>query len=217
MTGGGPGAKNPLRSSRSSFCVTDVESPCSKPSPSGKTPSFNIHADGHAGRTRSAEAAEATVLSSITSAEFPHLYALREELRAWRFLQLDPVAMRRPSPTTASELLDPDGANLATVLARIQAETSAASRPHGAIADIAADLAALIPGALDLKVVEDTQSREYRVDIGMRGGPPFSSRVVSDGTLRVLALLTLLHDPRQRGSFASRSRRMASTRSGSAP
>src|SRR5262249_8492134 len=38
---------------------------------------FNIHQDGRAGRTRPAEAAEATVLSSITSAEYPHLYALR--------------------------------------------------------------------------------------------------------------------------------------------
>ena len=33
----------------------------------------------------------------------------------------------------------------------------------------------------------------------MRDRQPFSSRVVSDGTLRVLALLTLMHDPRQRG------------------
>ena len=33
----------------------------------------------------------------------------------------------------------------------------------------------------------------------MRDGIPFTSRVISDGTLRVLALLTLLHDPRHRG------------------
>jgi predicted ATPase len=161
--------------------------------------SFQIHADGHAGRTRSAEAAEATVLSSITSAEFPHLYALREELRSWRFLQLDPVAMRRPSPTNAPEQLEPGGANLATVLARIQAETATPERPKGVIADIAADLASLIAGAVDLSVTEDAQGREYRLDVQMRGGPPFSSRVISDGTLRVLALLALLHDPRYRG------------------
>ena len=59
--------------------------------------------------------------------------------------------------------------------------------------------AALIPGVLDLYVAEDTQNREYRIDVGIRSGPPFSSRVVSDGTLRVLALLTLLHDPKHRG------------------
>ena len=33
----------------------------------------------------------------------------------------------------------------------------------------------------------------------MRDGLPFTSRVISDGTLRILALLTLLHDPRHRG------------------
>lgn len=161
--------------------------------------SFEIHQDGSAGRTRSAEAAEATVLSSFTSAEFPHLYALREELRSWRFLQLDPVALRRPSPTTAPEALEPDGSNLATVLARIQAETKSEARPRGALSDIAADLAALIPGVVDVAVEEDLKNREYRIDLLMRDEPPFSSRVVSDGTLRALALLTLLHDPKHGG------------------
>jgi len=33
----------------------------------------------------------------------------------------------------------------------------------------------------------------------MRESPPLISRVISDGTLRVLALLTLLNDPKHRG------------------
>ncbi len=163
------------------------------------TASFEIHQDGRAGRKRSAEAAEATVLSSITSAEFPHLYALREELRSWRFLQLDPVLLRRPSPTTAAEALEPDASNLPTVLARIKAETATESQPKGVLADIAADLSSLIPGVIDLDVEEDLKNREHKIEVCMREGPPFSSRVVSDGTLRILALLTLLHDPRHRG------------------
>lgn len=162
--------------------------------------SFHIHQDGSAGRTRSAEAAESTVLSSITSAEFPHLYALREELRSWRFLQLDLGALRRPSSTTAEDvLLESDGSNLATVLARLEAETRSANQPKGVLADIAADLASLIPGIVDLTVVEDKASHEYRIDIAVREGMSFSARVVSDGTIRTLALLTLLHDPRLRG------------------
>jgi predicted ATPase len=139
------------------------------------------------------------VLSSITGAEFPHLYALREEMRSWRFLQLNPVVMRRPSSTTAPEVLEPDGSNLATVLARIQAETTTPERPRGALADIAAALGELIPGILDVAIVEDVQNREFRVDLSTRTGSSFSSRVVSDGTLRILALLTLLHDPKHRG------------------
>ena len=166
---------------------------------SGGKRSFKINQDGRKGRTRPAEAAEATVLSSITSAEFPHLYALREEMRSWRFLQLDPNALRRPSSTTAALELEPDGANLATVLARIQAETATETRPKGDLADIAADLTSLIPGVVGVRIEEDEKNREYRIDIDMRDGHPFSSRVVSDGTLRVLALLTLLHDPKHRG------------------
>ena len=160
---------------------------------------FQILADGQAGRTHSATNAEATVLSSITSAEFPHLFAIREEMRLMRFLQLDPRQLRRPSSTTAALELEPDGANLATVLARIQALSATLSQPKGVIADIAADLASLIPGVVDVIVEEDQKDREYRIDIGYADQPPFSSRVVSDGTLRVLALLTILHDPQHRG------------------
>jgi predicted ATPase len=162
-------------------------------------PSFEIHHDMHAGRVRPAEAAEATVLSSMGSAEFPHLYALREELRSWRFLQLDPAALRRPSPTIAPEMLEPDGSNLAAVLARIQAETRTDERPRGALTDIAADLGDVISGVNGISVEEDERNREYRVNVALRDGLPFSSRVVSDGTLRVLALLTVLHDPKHGG------------------
>ena len=160
---------------------------------------FQILVDGQVSRTHSATNAEATVLSSITSAEFPHLYAIHEEMRSWRFLQLDPTQLRRPSPTTAPLVLEPDGSNLATVLARIQAQTATDCQPKGAIADIAADLTTLIPGVVDLNISFDTKNKEYQIEIGMRDGITFSSRVVSDGTLRVLALLTLLRDPQHRG------------------
>ena len=61
---------------------------------------FRLAQEGRQGRKRelSADAAEATVLSSITSAaDFPLLYALRKEIESWRFLQLDPASLRMPS------------------------------------------------------------------------------------------------------------------------
>jgi len=76
---------------------------------------FHIHQDIQKGRSRPANAAEATILSSITNADYPHLYALREELRNWRFLQLNPIALRRPSAMIAAEKLLPDGSNLPSV------------------------------------------------------------------------------------------------------
>lgn len=165
----------------------------------GDTPTFYIHQDPTGGRTRSATAAETTILSSMTSAEFPHLFALREELRSWRFLALDPASLRKPSPKNAPELLESDGSNLPTVLARIEAETRTDVRPVGALADIGADLSELISGVANVNVEDDEANRKYRIQITVGGDYPFSSEVVSDGTLRVLALLTMLHDPRHRG------------------
>ncbi len=135
----------------------------------------------------------------MTTAEFPHLYALRDELGSLRYLQLDPAAERRPSSLDVADVLEPDGSNLAAVLYRIKAETATPTEPKGAIADVLADLSEIVPGVIDLNVVRDEQRREYRLDIKVRDGLELSSRVVSDGTLRVLALMTLLHDPAQRG------------------
>lgn len=160
---------------------------------------FHVHQDGHQGRLRPAKAASASVLSTITNADFPHLFAVREELRNWRLLQLDPTMLRLPSPEGAADTLQPDGANLAAVLARIKQNTARPDQPAGALVAIAAELNALIPGIKSLDATFDDASREYRARLTMRDGVPFSSHVVSDGTLRVLALLTMLHDPRHRG------------------
>ena len=81
----------------------------------------------------------------------------------------------------------------------IKAETADDDRPNGVLDDIAAELNGLIPGVERLAVALDSSSREYRIELTQRDGIPFNARVVSDGTLRVLALLTLLHDPRHRG------------------
>ena len=86
---------------------------------------FHLHQDGRAGRNlrRPASEAQATVLYSVTDTEFPHLFALREEMRNWRLLQLDPALLgghRRP----LRPMLAADGSNLATVFARLKAETA---------------------------------------------------------------------------------------------
>ena len=164
---------------------------------SGK-PKFTLRQDRRAGRERPAEAAEATILSSITNIDFPHLFALREELRSWRFFQLDPAPLRKPSSTTESDILLQNGSNLATVLAAIKARPASNGDENGLIADIASELSSVIPGVIDLDITEDAAAREYRIEITMHDATTFSSRVVSDGTLRVLALLTTLHEPHRR-------------------
>jgi predicted ATPase len=162
-------------------------------------PQLVIRQDGSGGRTRYATAAQATVLSSITSTDFVHLFALREELLSWKYIQLEPSSLRKPSDVTAPDTLLPDGSNLAKVLARIQNETRTERRPRGILADISADLATLVPTVKGVEVRLDEHERQYRIDIDMKNGEVYSARVASDGTLRVLAFLTMLHDPRHRG------------------
>ncbi|WP_372425179.1 AAA family ATPase [Salinarimonas chemoclinalis] len=162
---------------------------------------FQANQDGTQGRPRpfSKERATATVLSRITvGSEFPHLFALRRELESLTFLQLEAAAEREPSDALDADELKPDGSNLARVLARIESETRTAERPHGDLSDIRNQLGLLIPGVRDITIEQDTFAGRYRLFVSMRDQATFSSRVLSDGTLRVLALLTFLNDHRRK-------------------
>ena len=164
--------------------------------------SIEVTQDGSGGRKRVLPLGEATetFLSSLrTGGDFQHLYALRKELISLRFLQLDPAAERMPSDILARDELEPNGANLATVLARLRAETATHDRPEGVLVEIRQDLNLLIPSVLDIGVVRNEAARQFQLSVTMRDGSVFGSRVLSDGTLRMIALLAVLHDHRRRG------------------
>lgn len=95
----------------------------------------------------------------------------------------------------------PDASNLSAVLARLKDETSKDVRPNGVLSDIAADLAFLIPSVRDIEVKTDVSNRQYSFNLKFVGEAEFSSRVISDGTLRLLALLSILNDPERRGTL----------------
>lgn len=155
---------------------------------------IHLHQDGHGGRKSSvAEKIERTVLSGVTNTEFPHAFAAREEIRAWKFLQLNPEVLRSPSSMLATPYLSSEGHNLATVLARMQAEESFS------LTDVSTDLADLVPGVLKIEVEKDQARNQYIVKATMQDQTAFSSRVLSDGTLRMLALATLKNDPQHKG------------------
>ncbi len=152
-----------------------------------------LHQDGRAGRGRRASLAEQmerTALSGVTgAAEFPHVFAAREEMRRWTLLQLVPQVLRRPSPRLAPSVLHEDGGNLAAVLARL-------TRDHPPVLRaISAEMARLVPGIQEVRVEEDPVRDLYVLQAQLGDGRAFSSQVLSDGTLRLLALVTLKHDP----------------------
>jgi predicted ATPase len=120
------------------------------------TATIYLHQDGHGGRKSSvAEKVERTVLSGVTNTEFPHAFAAREEMRSWRFLQLNPEVLRQPSSMVSRPFVAPDGSNLPSALARLEAQDPLI------LNDISRDLANLVPGVLKIEVERDQPHDRY--------------------------------------------------------
>ncbi|MCI3918643.1 ATP-binding protein [Paenibacillus sp. TRM 82003] len=158
-------------------------------------PTLTLHQDGRSGRQRQSvlEKLESSFLSSLNNAEFPHGFAVREELKNWTFLQLNPESLRLPASRLAPERIDPSGQYLSNMLARLEKED------QYLLTDICTDLSNLVPGIVRVEVEEDEARDRYMVWAKTSDGRKFSSRVLSDGTLRMLALASLKNDPQQGG------------------
>ena len=157
-------------------------------------PTLALHQDGRGGRRNVvAEQAERTVLSGVQNTEYPHAFAVAEEMRAWRFLHLNPEVLRQSSPMTATTKMSPDGRFLANALARMS------TIDPMLLADVSRDLANRVPGILQIEVEEDRKLERYVIWAKTVDGRRFSSRVLSDGTLRLLALVTMTNDPDHEG------------------
>ena len=153
-----------------------------------------LHQDGRSGRKSMVAAKmERTVLSGVLNTEFPHAFAAREAMRTWHFLQLNPEMLRQPSSMVAPQQMAADGRYLPGTLARLQAADPLL------LADVSRDLANLVPGVIKVEVEMDKARDQYVIWAKMQDGRRFSSRVLSDGTLRMLALVTLKNDPEHQG------------------
>lgn len=155
-----------------------------------------VHQDGaERGRPRTMRrGTRQSILSVIRDAsEFPHICAVRNELQRWRFVHLEPEAMREPNAVDGPDQLDSNGKYLAATLQRIiKADPSVQT-------EISAWVRQFIPGARELHVQHLKELHQYLVELQTQDGRRFSSRVLSDGTLRLLGLLALQYDPNQAG------------------
>lgn len=156
-----------------------------------------ISQDGNAGqkRTVSIAGAQRTVLSSITTVEFPHAYATRRFIEGIHFIQLNPEKLRIPSNTDASPYLASDGANLPAVIARLRR-----SDPDMETI-ISIDLASIVPSVKGLRLRHDEKRDEYTIFVDHVDGYEIPSKLLSDGTLRVLALIVMGYDPEFSGTI----------------
>jgi predicted ATPase len=162
--------------------------------PATNTATIILHQDGQgAAKLSRADKIRRTVLSSVNGSDFPHAFAVNREMRSWRFLHLNPIELRRSSPITAPPFLSSEGKNLPTTLARIQAEDDFAF--HW----IYLNIANLVPGIIGLEIEKDQTHNQYTVLAEMSDKRLISSRALSDGTLRLLALATIKNDPQFHG------------------
>jgi predicted ATPase len=157
-------------------------------------PTIKLPQDGRAGgKETPANVVSQTVLSGVNSVDFPHVFAAKQEMLQWRFLQLSPEVLRKPSPHLAPQQIGENGAHLAAALYRIQQSDDTALR------FISRELNRLLPNLTKVKVLDDTAGKQFVTMVEGSDGRTFSSRVLSEGTLRLLTLCTLLHDPSHKG------------------
>lgn len=121
--------------------------------------------------------------------EYRAIERVRSELEGWRTYYLDPrVAMRAAEPPSEVRDIGTLGSAIGPFLYRLRAE-----HPRHFEA-IKRTMRSLIPTVTDLSV--DLDERRGTLDILVRqDGVEFSSRVVSEGTLRVLALCCIALNP----------------------
>lgn len=121
--------------------------------------------------------------------EYRWLEAVRQELSDWRTYYLDPRgAMRSAQPPSDVRDIGLLGGDIAPFLYKLRAE-----KPKHFEA-IKRTLRSLVPSVEDLSV--DLDKRRGTLDLWIRhGGIDYSSRIVSEGTLRVLALCAIAVNP----------------------
>lgn len=161
-----------------------------------KLGTVEIRQDGKQGNKQTLKiGALQTVLCGVSSINFPHAFAAKEEMKSWKFLQLNPADLREPTlqqPNT-SYVITPTGENLAAALYRIQ-EDDAYS-----LVEMSRTLNRFLPDFTEIKVHDDRANKQFLIELRSTDGRVFSSRVLSEGTLRLLALCVLQYDHEHRG------------------
>lgn len=132
---------------------------------------------------------EATIRQSSLSDGF---LAVRNEVKSWRRLALEPSAMRKPDRFRAPQRLAVDGSHLAATLYRITHQGG--TEPEDAYAELASRVSELTP-IHDIRIDRDDKRELLTLEAELRQTGWVDARSLSEGTLRFLALASLALDP----------------------
>lgn len=159
-------------------------------------PTVFVPQDGVPGNRRSfpLNNSTRTVLSSFDTIDFPHVLAAKEEMKSWKFLQLDPTALRKPTPKDGGDdTIDSSGNNLAAALFRIKQED------EYQLTEISRKLQLFLPNFIKVDVIDDKENKQFVIKLLDKENKEYTSRVLSEGTLRLLALCILEFDKKHSG------------------
>lgn len=161
-------------------------------------PTITIRQDGGHGRGRSvpADAVNQTVLGSINSVDFPHIFAAQQEIASWNFMQLNPELLREPTRYDVNytgDTIGHSGENLSAAIYRLY------NQDQYLMDRIIMKMSSFLSGYTKLKVKDDKANKQFVFDLQNSEGKVFSSRVLSEGTLRILVLCVLLYDNKFQG------------------
>ncbi len=125
----------------------------------------------------------------LAAPEYRDVDRARSELSGWRTYYLDPrVSMRAAQPPSDVRDIGVLGGDIAPFLYRLQADHDKRFRA------VKRTLRSIIPSVEDVTV--DLDKRRGTLDLMIRqDGIDYSSRIVSEGTLRVLALCAIAVNP----------------------
>lgn len=135
-----------------------------------------------------------TFISRFSKCDTPHLLAARMEMMSWRFLHLNPDDLRTPSFKSESMFdLDSTGKNLAATLNRLKKEDKYN------LVIISQLIRRFIPDYIAIDIKEEYDRSRYVLYVTDRRHEEYTSRVLSEGTLRIIALCVLAVDNHHSG------------------
>jgi predicted ATPase len=147
------------------------------------------------GKATPANTISQTVLGGVVNVDFPHVFAAKEEMRNWEFLQLNPEHLRQPTkqePGIKDEITS-SGKNMAAVLYRIK------KNDEYTLLEITRKLNRFLPNFINVDVYDDQANKQYIIRLKDEDGKEYSSKVLSEGTLRLLLLCILEFDEKHTG------------------
>lgn len=167
----------------------------------GKT-EILIHADGGSrgqAQTAPASTAPKTIVATSNTSATPTILAARREMQHWRFLALEPSAMRKPDRFHTDPHVTASGGHIAATLNRLGNDAESEREDRETVyASIAQRLRELVPIS-GINVDIDEVRQLLTVEAKESTGVMLPAASLSDGTLRFLVLAVLVADAQAEG------------------